>query len=90
MFLFDDKSIRLPAVTTKNYRDYVQQVVMKNKMGGTKIFAPIQDIHKKYIDELGNETNVFVILITDGENGDVTDNARIKSYFATNGNLAGF
>jgi len=53
MFLFENKSIRLPAVTTSNYSNYVQQVVMKHKMDGTNIFAPIQDIHNRLVAASG-------------------------------------
>ena len=83
MFLFEQKAVQLPEVTEKNYASYVQDVVMKHRMNGTNIYAPIQAIHEKYADG-STKTGVFVILITDGENNEEADNAKIKAHFTTN------
>jgi hypothetical protein len=61
----------------------VQDEVLKHPRGGTNIYAPIQSIHEKYVTNAVNKTNVFVILITDGENSKQDDNAKIKAHFAT-------
>jgi hypothetical protein len=82
MFLFEKKAVQLPEVTEKNYGSYVQDIVLKYQMDGTNIYAPIQKIHEKYATSQANKTNVFVILITDGENNAEEDNAKIKAYFA--------
>lgn len=83
MFLFEDKVVPLPEVTKENYTSYVQDEVLKHPRGGTNIYAPIQSIHEKYVTNAVNKTNVFVILITDGENSKQDDNAKIKAYVAT-------
>lgn len=82
MFLFEDKVIPLPEITEKNYNSYVQDEVLTYPMKGTNIYAPIQDIHEKYLVQSTDKTNVFVILITDGENSNKENNGRIKEYFA--------
>lgn len=84
MFLFEQKAIQLPEVTEKNYASYVQDVVRKHEMHGTNIYAPIQAIHEKYAADSVAKTGVFVILITDGENNEEADNAKIKAHFAAN------
>ncbi|RZK29946.1 MAG: hypothetical protein EOO61_19955, partial [Hymenobacter sp.] len=60
-----------------------QDEVLKHPRGGTNIYAPIQSIYEKYITNAVNKTNVFVILITDGENSKQDDNAKMKVHFAT-------
>lgn len=84
MFLFEQKAIQLPEVTEKNHASYVQDVVMNHEMHGTNIYAPIQAIHEKYTASYIAKTGVFVILITDGENNEEADNAKIKAHFAAN------
>ena len=41
----------------------------------------------KYIEELGGKSHVFVVLVTDGENSDASNNTRIKDYFQNNSKL---
>ena len=84
MFLFEKKAIQLPEVTEQNHVSYVQDVVMKHPMNGTNIYAPIEAIHEKYAKGSTAKAGVFVILITDGENNDEADNAKIKAHFAAN------
>lgn len=87
MFLFEKKSNRLPQITQTNYLNYVSQEIGKYQMNGTDIFAPIEDIHKKYIT---STKNMFVILITDGENNEETSNQKIREYFKANSNTSIF
>lgn len=85
MFLFEKKAISLPSITESNYHNYVQkEIVQKYTMDGTNIFAPIQAIHNKYTAGKAANINVFVIIITDGENNEKDDNQRIKKYFGEN------
>jgi hypothetical protein len=87
MFLFEIKSIRLPSVTKGNYLTYVaKEIIEKHQMNGTNIFAPIEDINKNYT---GASKNVFVVLITDGENN-IESNKKIIEYFKTNNNTSIF
>ncbi len=83
LFLFEIKSIRLPKKIIKtNYDDYIEkEITNKFVMNGTNIHCVIEDIHEKYVNELKNEKNVFVILITDGENSTEGSNERVKDYF---------
>jgi hypothetical protein len=83
VFKFHTQAIPLPPVTISNYSTYVQDVVYKDKMGGTDIYAPINAIHDKYTVQQKSVTNAFVILITDGENEEKS-NGKIKSYFTEN------
>lgn len=87
MFLFEKKSNRLPQITQTNYLNYVSQEIGKYQIGGTDIFAPIEDIDKNYKQI---SKNVFVILITDGENNEEVSNQKIKEYFKANDNTSIF
>lgn len=88
MFLFEKNAKQLAPVTESNYRTYVQEEVLnKHKMDGTNIFAPIEAIHTKYTNGKEAKSNVFVILITDGENNQPADNERIKKYFGEHSSL---
>jgi hypothetical protein len=87
MFLFEMKSIKLPRITRSNYLNYVSQEIGKYEMNGTDIFAPIEDIDKNYRQV---SKNVFVILITDGENTEEVSNQRIREYFEANSNTSIF
>lgn len=89
VFLFDTQAKQLLPVTEGNYRTYVQEEASsKHTMGGgTNIFSPIEAIHSKYTTGKGAESNVFVILITDGENSQPADNERMKKYFNEHGSF---
>lgn len=87
MFLFEKKSNKLPKINQINYLNYVSQEIEKYQMNGTDIFAPIEDIHKNYVN---TSKNVFVILITDGENNDEKSNQKIRDYFKANNNTSIF
>lgn len=87
MFLFEKKSNRLPQITQTNYLNYVSQEIGKYQMNGTDIFAPIEDIDKNYRQI---PKNVFVILITDGENNEEVSNQKIREYFKTHNNTSIF
>lgn len=56
-------------------------------MAGTDIFAPIEDIDKNYRQM---PKDVFVILITDGENNEEISNQKIREYFKSNNNASIF
>lgn len=83
VFKFHKTAIPLPEVTDSNYSTYVNDVVQKGELGGTDIYAPIQAIHTKYNSIPKNTTNVFVILITDGENEKGSDE-KMRAYFTEN------
>lgn len=87
IFLFEKKSNRLPQITQTNYLNYVSQEIEKYQMNGTDIFAPIEDIDKNYRQI---SKNVFVILITDGENNEEVSNQKIREYFNEHSNTSIF
>lgn len=86
--LFEVKALRLPKIVDNNYLNFVEtEILGKHKMNGTDIFSAIEDIHKKYIIEDKNIKNIFVILVTDGENNTDESNQKIKDYFQKHSNL---
>jgi hypothetical protein len=82
MFLFESKSQELPEINNENYIHYVKkEIIPKFNMGGTNIFAPIENIVKKYST---TSKTILVILITDGENNSPESNLKISNFFKSN------
>lgn len=78
-WLFSDDHERLDAVTTKNYKNYVQKEMLNScmYMGGTSYAPVLKDIVKHYKDIEPSTIPAFVIFITDGENFDTKETDRI-------------
>lgn len=70
MWIFENGFRRLEDISLKNFYGYVENNIMKYRMGGT-CFAPVmEDIFNRYIKEDPANLPNYVIFITDGENSD--------------------
>lgn len=78
-WLFSNGYDRLDAVTIKNYKDYVREVMKRSRMrmGGTDYAPVLKDIVKYYKDIEPSTVPAFIIFITDGENSDQADTDKI-------------
>lgn len=85
VYIFDSKSTSLPKLSKANYQNYVVEEILKFAKGGTDISKPIKDIDGRYLSGEFVGQEVFVLVITDGENEHMT-NQWIKSYFKNNSN----
>ncbi len=74
-WLFSNGKERLDAVTIKNYKHYVRDVMMKSRMsmGGTNYYPVLRDMITYYKDIEPSSIPAFIIFITDGENWDTSE-----------------
>lgn len=78
-WLFSNSQERLEAVTIKNYKNYVRDVMRKANMsmGGTNYAPVLKDMVKYYKDIEPSNVPAFIIFITDGENWDTDETNQI-------------
>lgn len=78
-WLFSNGSERLDAVTIKNYKNYVRNVMMNANMsmGGTNYYPVLREMVTYYKDIEPSEIPAFIIFITDGDNWDKEETNRI-------------
>lgn len=70
MWIFENGFRRLEDICLNNFYGYVNDKIMKYRMGGT-CFAPVMDdIYNRYIKEEPAPLPNYVVFITDGENSD--------------------
>lgn len=78
-WLFSSHKTRLAAVTLKNYKNYVKNVINRSgmSMGGTYYAPVLKDVVTYYKDIEPSTIPAFVIFITDGENSDASTTDQI-------------
>lgn len=69
VWTFETRFNRREEMTLDNFSDYIKTKITGN-MGGTSYAPVLKDILKKYFVESPDDTPVFIIFITDGDNGD--------------------
>jgi len=84
MWIFDDKFTRLPAVSEKNYENYIDREILDPKNGKTRgrIFGAndeppvMRDVINFYMEEQSSSEPVYVVFISDGgvhKNGEIKE-----------------
>lgn len=69
IWTFNDKFNRLTSVTKSNFHNYIGRNGISSG-GGTNVLSVLTDIDKRYFNE-GTGNNVFGIILTDGDIGDL-------------------
>jgi hypothetical protein len=82
IWTFNQNAKRLNSVSKSNYHNYINNNKISSS-GGTNVSTALVDIDKKYFQE-NKGHDVFVIIITDGDIGELQnfiDNSKIKPIF---------
>lgn len=70
VWVYDNEFSRLPAVTEKDFADYVNQQILTNdsihKFGRNDEPKVMEDVIQKYIQEEASDEPVFLVFINDG------------------------
>ena len=76
MWIFENGFRRLEDISLENYYGYIEENVLKYRMGGTSYAPVMNDVFKKYIKEDPAALPNYIIFITDGENDDTSNTNR--------------
>lgn len=77
MWIFENGFRRLEDISLENFYGYIEENVLKYRMGGTSYAPVMKDVFNKYIKEDPANLPNYVIFITDGENDDTAQTNKV-------------